>query len=36
MYRTSHHADRSQIIVTSGIVSAVLAVVLLMLAYQPW
>lgn len=35
MLRTSQ-ADRSQVIVASGIISALLAILLLMLAYQPW
>jgi hypothetical protein len=35
MLRTSQ-ADRTQVIVASGIVSAILAILLLMLAYQPW
>lgn len=34
MLRTSQ-ADRSQVIVASGIISALLAILLLMLAYQP-
>ncbi len=41
MFRTQSHpghrsTDRSQIIFFGGLISAVLAVVLLMLAYMPW
>jgi hypothetical protein len=36
LMQRSQPIERSQVILTSGIISAVLAVVLLLLAYTPW